>query len=160
MKLPAVLVTLTVLTVLTVIAATVSAETRHVYFGTGGRNAEGIYRATFDTETGKLSEATLAATIERPGFLAVHPDGDKLYAVATKDKEGGAAGYRIQDDGSLEMINFVPSGDGGGAHIAVHPSGAFLMTAQYGRRLLIRTGWGFHPMRTMPSFPTSAWTGS
>jgi len=132
MKLPAVLVTLTVLTVLTVIAATVSAETRHVYFGTGGRNAEGIYRATFDTETGKLSEATLAATIERPGFLAVHPDGDKLYAVATKDKEGGAAGYRIQDDGSLEMINFVPSGDGGGAHIAVHPSGAFLMTAQYG----------------------------
>lgn len=109
-----------------------AAESRTVYFGTGGKGAEGIYRATFDTETGKLTPAELAAKIERPGFLALHPDGDKLYAVASQDKEGGAAAYRIGDDGSLELINFMPSGDGGGAHIAVHPSGKFLLTAQYG----------------------------
>jgi len=103
-----------------------------VYFGTGGKGADGIYHATFDPETGKLTDATRAAEISSPGFLAMHPDGSVLYAVATVEKEGGAAAYKIADDGSLEFMSFVPTGDGGGAHIAVHPSGKFLLTAQYG----------------------------
>jgi hypothetical protein len=41
--------------------ARVHAESRTVYFGTGGPGAKGIYRAAFDTTTGKLSAATLAA---------------------------------------------------------------------------------------------------
>lgn len=114
------------------LASDLKAEPMHVFFGTGGRNADGIYHATFNPENGKLTESQLAAEIGSPGFLALHPDGDKLYAVATQDKEAGAAGYRIAKDGSLEMINFMPTGDGGGAHIAVHPSGKFLLTAQYG----------------------------
>lgn len=103
-----------------------------MYFGTGGPGAEGIYRATFDTETGKLTAATLAHKIDRPGFLALHPDGTKLYAVATQEKTGGVAAYRIADDGSLAFFHFEPTGDGGAAHLAVHPSGKFLLTAQYG----------------------------
>lgn len=109
-----------------------SAETWHTYFGTGGRETKGIYRSTFDTESGRLSGSELAAEIGSPGFLAVHPDGDKLYAVAGFPGGPGAAGYRIGDDGALTPINTSPTGDGGGAHIAVHPSGKFLLTAQYG----------------------------
>ncbi len=109
-----------------------SAEIRSVYFGTGGPGAEGIYRATFDTETGKLTAATLAHKIDRPGFLALHPDGTKLYAVATREKEGGVAAYHIAADGALAFFHFEPTGDGGAAHLAVHPSGKFLLTAQYG----------------------------
>ena len=108
------------------------AEPLDVYFGTGGKGADGIYHATFNPETGKLTDATRAAEINGPGFLAMHPDGGMLYAVATMEKEGGAAAYRIAEDGSLEFVSFVPTGDGGGAHIAVHPSGKFLLTAQYG----------------------------
>lgn len=108
------------------------AETLHVYFGTGGKGADGIYHASFDPGTGKLGEPTRAAEISGPGFLAMHPEGDKLYAVATVDKEGGVAAYSRAADGSLEFLKFVPTGDGGGAHIAVHPSGKFLLTAQYG----------------------------
>ncbi len=108
------------------------AETRTVFFGTGGRGADGIYRATFNTETGKLTPADLAAEVKGPGFLALHPDGDKLYAVASWDNEAGAVAYRLGKDGSLELLNRMPSGDGGGAHVAVHPSGKFLLTAQYG----------------------------
>ncbi|MBL9208534.1 MAG: lactonase family protein [Opitutaceae bacterium] len=103
-----------------------------VYFGTGGPGAKGIYRATFAAAEGKLSTAELAAEVGAPGFLALHPDGDKLYAVASFPGGPGAIGYRIQPDGSLEPINAAPSGDGGGAHLAVHPSGRFLLTAQYG----------------------------
>jgi 6-phosphogluconolactonase len=109
-----------------------SAETWQVYFGTGGPGAKGIYRSTFNTENGRLTPAELAAEIGSPGFLALHPDGDKLYAVANFPGGPGAVGYRTGKDGSLEMINTSPTGNGGGAHIAVHPSGKFLLTAQYG----------------------------
>jgi 6-phosphogluconolactonase len=114
------------------VAEPVSAETWQVYFGTGGPGAKGIYRATFDTETGRLTPANLAAEIGAPGFLAVHPVGDKLYAVANVAGGPGTAGYRIAADGSLTAINTATNGDGGGTHLAVHPSGKFLLTAQYG----------------------------
>lgn len=108
------------------------AETWQVFFGTGGPGAKGIYRATFDTEAGKLTAATLAAEIGSAGFLALHPDGRKLYATATFPGGAGAAAYHLRADGALEPINTSSSGDGGAAHIAVHPSGRFLVTAQYG----------------------------
>ncbi len=108
------------------------AETWHVYFGTGGPGAKGIYRATFDAAKGKLTPAVLAAEIGSAGFLALHPAGDKLYAVASFPGGPGAVAYRIGQDGALEQVNTSPTGDGGGAHIAVHPSGKFLVTAQYG----------------------------
>jgi 6-phosphogluconolactonase len=114
------------------ITSIISAETHHVYFGTGGPGAEGIYQATFDTETGKLSAVKLAHEINGPGFLALHPDGSKLYAVASQERVGGVAAYRITSDGGLEFFHFEPTGDGGAAHLAVHPSGKFLLTAQYG----------------------------
>lgn len=108
------------------------AEPGFVYFGTGGPGAKGIYRSTFDPDSGKLTPAELAVAIDSPGFLALHPDGDKLYAVAGFPGGPGAAGFRIARDGALEPINTSPTGDGGGAHVAVHPSGRFLLTAQYG----------------------------
>jgi 6-phosphogluconolactonase len=113
-------------------AGPLPAETWNVYFGTGGPGAKGIYRATFDTTTGKLTAAELADEIGSPGFLALNPAGDKLYAVANFPGGPGVAGYRIGRDGSLERFTTSPSGGGGGAHIAVHPSGKFLLTAQYG----------------------------
>ncbi len=108
------------------------AESQAAYFGTGGPGAKGIYRATFDTTTGKLSAATLVAEVGSAGFLAVHPRGDRLYATASLHGKIGAAGYRIEPQGDLTLINAVASGDGAAAHIAVHPSGTFAVTAQYG----------------------------
>jgi 6-phosphogluconolactonase len=109
-----------------------ASDTLHVYFGTGGPGAEGIYRSGFDPEAGRLSAAELVAKIGSPGFLALHPGGGKLYAVARHEGEPVAIGYRIGEGGTLDMINASPIGDGGGTHIAVHPSGRFLLTAQYG----------------------------
>ncbi len=109
-----------------------AAEAVPVYFGTGGPGAKGIYRATFNPQNGKLTAAELAAEVGSPGFLALHPAGDKLYAVANFPGGPGAIGYKIAAGGALEVINSAPTGDGGGAHLAVHPSGKFLVTAQYG----------------------------
>lgn len=109
-----------------------NAESWHVFFGTGGPGADGIYRSDFDTTSGKLSPATRVAAASNPGFLALHPRGGILYAVATMDKVPVVAAYRINADGSLLFLSQSPVGDGASAHIAVHPSGRFLLTAQYG----------------------------
>jgi 6-phosphogluconolactonase len=114
------------------LALPVTAAPLHVYFGTGGSEAKGIYHATFDPDEGKLSPARLAAEIRSPGFLALHPDGDKLYAVGGVDGGSGVAAFAVGDGGDLTPIGSAVNPDGGGAHIAVHPSGRFLLTAQYG----------------------------
>lgn len=114
------------------LVAPLRAENLIVYFGTAGAPAQGIYRAAFDSQTGKLGPAALAAEIGAPGFLALHPDGDKLYAVANGEGGQGVTGYRIGRDGALLPFTSSPTGDGQGCHIEVHPSKRFLLTAQYG----------------------------
>lgn len=109
-----------------------NAEPQTVYFGTGGKGAMGIYRATFDSAKGELTPAVLAAEIGSPGFLAAHPTGGKLYAVARWGRSAGVVGYEIESGGELVEFTRQTNPDGGGAHIAVHPSGRFLLTAQYG----------------------------
>jgi 6-phosphogluconolactonase len=110
----------------------VMAESKMVYFGTGGPGAKGIYRASFDPVTGRITPSTLAAEIGAPGFLALHPSGARLYAVASWEKQSGVAGYKMTPSGDLELFTQKINPDGGGAHVAVHPSGKFLLTAQYG----------------------------
>ena len=107
------------------------AEPLNVFFGTGGRGAEGIYHATFNPENGKFSPAKLAAKIGSPGFLTLHPNGKILYSVGRWDGGTGAIGYQVID-GGLKEFTRMACPDGGGCHIAVHPSGKFLLTAQYG----------------------------
>jgi 6-phosphogluconolactonase len=108
------------------------ASPRPVFFGTGGPGAKGIYRATFDSESSVLTPAELAAEVGSPGFLALHPSGQILYAAANGPAGPGAVAYRLDPDGTLSLLDSQPTGDGGAAHIAVHPSGRFLLTAQYG----------------------------
>ena len=48
-------------------------KTLDVWIGTGGAPSRGIYYCELNSETGKLSESKLAAEIEKPGFLAMHP---------------------------------------------------------------------------------------
>ena len=114
------------------LALPLRAEKLCVYFGTGGAPSKGIYRARFDTVSGKLGQAELSAEIGAPGFLALHPDGDKLYAVANGEGGQGVTGYRIGASGALQAFTAAPTGDGQGCHLAVHPSRRFLLTAQYG----------------------------
>jgi len=114
------------------LAAPLLAAPKPVFFGTGGPGARGIYRASFDSETGALTAAELAAEVGSPGFLALHPQGGFLYAAADGSAGPGAVAYRLEPDGSLTLLNSAATGDGGAAHIAVHPSGRFLLTAQYG----------------------------
>ena len=102
------------------------------FFGTSGRNSEGIYHATFNPENGKFTPAKLAAKIGSPGFLSMHPNGQILYSLGRWDGSAGTLGYYMGPKGELKEFTRMACPDGSGAHIAVHPSGRFLITAQYG----------------------------
>ncbi len=58
-----------------------------------------------------------------------------LYAVGALNGADVVAAYslaRVNGNATLELMNSLPIGDGGGAHLAVDPSGKMLLTAQYG----------------------------
>jgi 6-phosphogluconolactonase len=113
------------------------AENLTVWIGTTtprGGESQGIYRAEFDTETGNLSQPTLAAEISSPGFLTQHPTLPILYSVCQlPDGSGpGVAAWQIGEGPMLTLINAQPISDGGATHLAVDAQGRYLFTAQYG----------------------------
>lgn len=113
--------------------AALHAGTLQLYFGTWGQGGSlGVYHATFNPDTGEISSPNLATKLDAPGFLALHPSTNILYAVAAGPTEPGVAAFRIQPTGELESLGCFPTTRGVPAHIAVHPSGKFLLTAQYG----------------------------
>ena len=88
-----------ILTVL--LAVTSSAKPIDIFFGTSGKNSEGIYYATFNPENGKFTPSKLAAKIGYPGFLANHPNG-KIHIPSV-------AGMRAQEHWDIILVKTVNS---------------------------------------------------
>ncbi|MCM2372008.1 lactonase family protein [Aporhodopirellula aestuarii] len=114
-----------------------------VWFGTStprGGESRGIYHSTFDIKTGKLTRSSLAAEIQNPGFIAIHPDGKTLYATGAPANQAASAGdsvsaFRVTGEvgkKKLEYLGSAATGDGGAAHVATDRAGKVLFSAQYG----------------------------
>lgn len=107
-----------------------------VWIGTSrSKPSKGIYHCTLNPETGKLTEPELAAEIDGPGFLAMHPDGHHLYAVGSLESKPCVAAYAIEKKKGKSTLSFagmLEIGDGGAAHVSVDQTGTTLLTAQYG----------------------------
>lgn len=120
----------------TTLVTEVRSEVLDVWLGTGRSSlSKGIYHCRFNTEDGKLTEPTLAAEMEGPGFLAKHPTQAVLYAVGGLKNEQVVAAFGIDKTSStptLKFLNAVPIGDGGAAHVSLDKTGKTLFTAQYG----------------------------
>lgn len=107
-----------------------------VYIGTyTSGDSEGIYRATFNVASGELSEPQLVGNMENPNFLAIGPDGQRLYAVGS-DAEftgGAVAAFEIHPaDGSLTPLGVQSSGGANPCHIVVDAAGNHALIANYG----------------------------
>ena len=106
-----------------------------VYVGTyTGQGSEGIYLLDFDAQSGQLTKAGLAAKMENPSFLGVHPMLPVLYAVGEGGADGGTvSAFRIDAEGGLlSSINRQSSVGDGPCHVAVSPSGRHVAVANYG----------------------------
>jgi len=110
-----------------------------VYFGTyTGTKSQGIYRARFDSNTGKLTAPELAAETKNPSFLALHPNREFLYAVGeitsfAGQRAGAVSAFKIAPGtGALTLLNQQASGGTGPCHVAVDASGRCVLVANYG----------------------------
>jgi 6-phosphogluconolactonase len=121
-------------------ATTARSDTVNVYIGTyTSGESKGIYRATFDTDTGELSAAVLVAETDDPSFLAIHPNGKFLYAVNETDDRrgldkkpsGGVSSFAIEETGKLKFLNEQPSHGAAPCHLVTDKAGRFLYVANY-----------------------------
>lgn len=99
-------------------------------------NGKGIYLFAVDPVTGALSEKAVFANQSNPSWLALHPSGAYLYSGNEVDNFEGSSGsvsaYAIErTSGRLTELNTVSSEGAGPAHISVHPSGRYVLAANY-----------------------------
>lgn len=121
------------------LAATHASASSHlVYFGTyTKKESKGIYVARFDSTTGLLTPAALAAPGSNPTFIALHPRLPILYAIGDRKNEtGGSEGalhaYTIDAaTGALTLINSLPAGGGPLCYLQVDPTGQTVLVASY-----------------------------
>jgi 6-phosphogluconolactonase (cycloisomerase 2 family) len=72
-----------------------------------------------------------------PSCLALNRSGTRLYSANEtdrrgEDKQGTVSAFAIKrGDGNLELLNTVVSGGAGPTYVSVHPSGRFLLVANY-----------------------------
>ena len=105
-----------------------------VYIGTYTRgSSEGIYVSQLNKQTGALSTPRLAAKLENPSFVALHPNGEFLYAVSEVGSAdaAGLTAFAIEDDGGLNKLNDRSTLGGAACHVQVDPTGRCVGVANY-----------------------------
>jgi len=101
------------------------------------RHGEGIYLVEMNTTNGKLSPPRLVTKINDPIWITIDQSRKILYAVNTVGfkgtKTGSVSAFAIdRESGGLALINTVSSQGTGPAYISIHPSGKFVLVANYG----------------------------
>jgi 6-phosphogluconolactonase len=119
-------------------AAAAPAASMYCYVGTYTPNGGGIYLFRIDAETGSLTQQQIVDDIRNPSWLAVNANHTRLYAVSEIDTyqgthNGAVVAYAI-DPQSLQLRRLGAANSGGAtpAHLSIHPSGKFLLVANYG----------------------------
>ncbi len=97
----------------------------------------GIYLFEMDPQSGALTQRELFEDASNPSWLALHPSRRFLYAAnETTSYEGKPSGsvsaFAVDGaSGRLKLLNTVSSNGAGPAHLSVHPSGKFVLVANY-----------------------------
>jgi 6-phosphogluconolactonase len=104
--------------------------------GSKGRG-QGIYRFRMSPSDGRLSEQKLFADDSNPSWLALSPSKNYLYAANETStyqgtKSGSVSAFQVdRSNGDLKLLNTVTSEGAGPAHLSVHPSGKYVLVANY-----------------------------
>ena len=102
------------------------------YVGSYTPEGKGITLWHVNTANGAMTQAGTFET-ENPSWLALDAPGQVLYAVNENDPEGGVSAFAVnRADGGLTAINTVSSRGKWPCHLSVHPSGKFVLVANYG----------------------------
>ena len=109
----------------TVIVGTYTQKLPHV-----AGHAEGILSAVFDGTA--VTEVRTVAALANPSWVAVSPDGTRVYAVSETDPDGEVAAYAREGSDALRALGTASTGGAEPANLALAPGGRFLATGTYG----------------------------
>ncbi|WP_165069670.1 lactonase family protein [Paludisphaera rhizosphaerae] len=100
-------------------------------------NGRGIHLFRVDRESGAMSPVGVHEMGVSPSCLAVSADGTRLYSANETDrvgenKHGSVSAFAVdRTTGGLTPLNTVGSGGAGPTYVSIHPSGRFLLVANY-----------------------------
>ncbi len=99
-------------------------------------NGRGIHLFTVDRSTGAMSPVGVYEMGTSPSCLAFNAEKTRLYSGneterVGENESGTVSAFAIEKDGSLKLLNSVSSGGKGPAHLSVHPSGKYVLVANY-----------------------------
>lgn len=100
-------------------------------------NGRGIHLFQVNRDTGAMTPSGVHRMGTSPSCLALNATGTRLYSAnetdrVGKDKEGTVSAFSIdRADGKLTLLNTVRSGGAGPTYVSIHPSGRFLLVANY-----------------------------
>lgn len=99
-------------------------------------NGRGIHLFHVNRESGALTAAGEVRMGTSPSCLVLNSDGTRLYSANETDrfegtKEGTVSAFEVLPDGNLKLMNTVRSGGAGPTYVSIHPSGRFLLVANY-----------------------------
>ena len=100
-------------------------------------NGRGIHIFQVDRSTGAMTPRGVCEVGTSPSCLALNAAGTRLYSANETDrvgegKEGTVSAFAInRADGQLSLLNTVRSGGAGPTYVSVHPSGRFVLVANY-----------------------------
>jgi 6-phosphogluconolactonase len=101
-------------------------------------NLQGVYLFEMNPATGELSPREQVSDVSSPAWLAFDPTKTHLY-VANEianfqgTMSGSVSAFTIdRSNGRLALLNAVSSQGAGPAHLSVHPSGRYVLVANYG----------------------------
>lgn len=99
-------------------------------------NGKGIHLFEVNRETGAMKARSVVEMGTSPSCLAFNGDKTRLYSANETERigdseSGSISAFAVQADGSLKLMNTVASGGKGPAYLSVHPSGRFVLVANY-----------------------------
>jgi 6-phosphogluconolactonase (cycloisomerase 2 family) len=100
-------------------------------------NGRGIHLFHVNRATGALAPAGIHESGTSPSCLALNASGTHLYSAnetarVGEHQEGTVTAFAVDRvDGMLEALNTVRSGGAGPTFVSVHPSGRFVLVANY-----------------------------
>jgi 6-phosphogluconolactonase len=100
-------------------------------------NGRGIHLYQVDRATGAMTPSGVYELATSPSCLALNAAGTRLYSSNGTDRvgegnEGTVSAFAInRADGQLMLLNTVRSGGAGPTYVSIHPSGKFVLVANY-----------------------------
>jgi len=100
-------------------------------------NGRGIHIFHVDRTSGALTASGVIEQTTSPSCLAINRAGTRIYSANETDKmedgeSGSVSAFAInRANGQLTLLNTVSSGGAGPTYVSIHPSGRFVLVANY-----------------------------